>query len=304
MRKLMSPPIFLPSLFLVKLAILPLVMMLASCLPSTDEPVEYLRISVLPDRSPAELHKRFSPLTGYLENELKIGIDFVAVKNYQDLLDKFQRKEIDLARFGGYSFIRVRANVGALPLVMRDVDVHFHSYFLVKAGSTATGIADYKGKRFSFGSRLSTSGHLMPRYFLSLENISPESYFSEVAYSGAHDKTAEWVKTGRVDLGVANAVIIDQLYQQGVITTKQLRILSRTPPYPDYVWAIQQDFPPSLRNKIIEIFLKLSLDNPDDRNVLNAVGAKAYIPAKQDDFKELELIARQLGMISSDEKKP
>ncbi|NOQ34401.1 MAG: phosphate/phosphite/phosphonate ABC transporter substrate-binding protein [Methylococcaceae bacterium] len=289
--------------FILKLVMLLLIMVQTSCSPSTDEPIKSLRIAVLPDRSADELKKRFNPLVEHLKNELDIEIEFVIVKDYQDLLNKFQRKEVDLVRFGGYSFINASINSGALPLVMRDVDVHFHSYFLVQADSTATTLEDYKGKRFSFGSKLSTSGHLMPRYFLSLENITPESYFSEVLYSGAHDKTAEWVKTAHVDLAVANAVIIDRLYQQGSITTEQVRILSRTPPYSDYVWAIQNNFPTSLKNKITEAFLKLSIANPNDKKILDAVGAKMYIPARQDDFKSLESIARQLKLITPHENK-
>lgn len=273
------------------------IIVLGSCSSATDVPIKSLRISVLPDRSAEEIKKSFSPLISYIEKELQLKIEFVEAKDYQDLLDKFRHQELDLVRFGGYTFINAKINANAIPLVMRDVDIHFHSYFLVKAGDNATSIADYKGKRFGFGSKLSNSGHLMPRYFLSLENITPENYFSEVLYSGAHDKTAEWVKNGIIDIGVSNTIVVDRLYQQGLITTNQVRILSRTPAYSNYVWAIQPNLPESLVNRMREAFLKLSIDNPDDKEILDAVGAKMYIPAKQEDFQSLEFIANELNML-------
>lgn len=52
-------------------------------------------------------------------------------------------------------------------------------------------ITDFKGKVFSSGSNLSTSGHLLPRHFLKEMGIEPENYFSWVDYSGKHDLAAK-----------------------------------------------------------------------------------------------------------------
>ncbi|MFR0657200.1 PhnD/SsuA/transferrin family substrate-binding protein, partial [Pantoea sp. SIMBA_079] len=81
-------------------------------------------------------------------------------------------------------------------------------------------LTDLKGKSFAFGSISSTSGSLMPRYFmLKQDNIKPEEYFGRVAYSGAHDATVAWVQAGKVDGGVLNASVWQKLVDAGKVDT-------------------------------------------------------------------------------------
>lgn len=265
-----------------------------------DRQIEVLRIGVLPDQSRTVLKTRFTPLLAYLQQELGIKTKLILVDDYQDLLQRFHNKELDLVRFGGFSFVKAHLMDQASPLVMRDIDARFVSYFLVQANSKARAVADFKGKVFAFGARLSTSGHLMPRYFLQQQKIKPESFFSEVRYSGAHDLTAQWVASGQVDIGVANAVVINRLYQEQKLSKKKVRILSQTPPYADYVWAAQADLPAELQHQIVEAFLKLTHENPEHTKLLRAVGAGAYLPASTNDFASLERVARGLNLLNAE----
>jgi phosphonate transport system substrate-binding protein len=157
-----------------------------------------LRISILPDEGREKLIERYTPLFEYLARETGIPYELIIPETYGELLELFHAKKIDLAYFGGFTFVKANVIDNAVPLVMRDVDTRFTSYFLVKGDHPAENISDFKGKRFSFGSSLSTSGHLMPRYFLKEMDIIPEVFFSDTRYSGKHDLTAYWVRDGLV----------------------------------------------------------------------------------------------------------
>jgi len=180
---------------------------------------------------------------------------------------------------------------------MRDVDANFTSTFLVRADSEAVSIRDFKDKVFSFGSRLSTSGHLMPRHFLLEQGIIPEEFFSEVLYSGAHDRTVEWVANGQADLGVANAIVVSRLYEQGAITPEQVRSLWNTPHYADYVWAVNPRVPEAVYERLLQGFLQLSPNKPEQEEILRATGGQLYLPATEADFVALEAVGRKLGLI-------
>lgn len=266
--------------------------------PSSVTP-KTLRVSVLPDQNKAELEKRYRPLLTYLGQETGIHFEFVFSDDYQKLLDGFHHKDFDIVRFGGLTYLNAHLNDNAQPLVMRDVDTKFVSYYLVAADSTAQSISDFKGKSFSFGSKLSTSGHLMPRFFLKEQNIIPESYFSEVFYSGAHDTTVDWVKQGKVALGVANSDVVNHMYANGDVSKQQVRVLTQTPPYADYVWALQADIPAATAEAILDAFLKLSPNNPEHKKILMSVGAKAYLPAVESEFSSLANIATELGLLKT-----
>jgi phosphonate transport system substrate-binding protein len=232
----------------------------------TIESAEVLRIGVLPDQSPKVLRKRFAPVLSYLAENLQLRCELIVPESYSDLLELFHEQKVDLVYLGGYSYVKAQQKDHAIPLVMRRVDTRFTSLFIVNANSPVQTLDDLENKSIAFGSSLSTSGHLMPRYFLQQKNITPESFFSEVRYSGAHDRTAYWVRDGVVDVG----------------------------PYADYVWAIHPRFAESFHSKIRDAFLQLSPDNVDHTIILQNLNAIGYVPADPDYFVVLASIAREI----------
>lgn len=256
-----------------------------------------LKIGILPDESVDVLLKRYTPLFQYLSKELDVPYDLKIPASYEDLLKQFSRGDIDLAYFGGFTFIQANHISNAVPLVMRDIDVRFTSYFFSRNGTPPKQLQDFKGKSFAFGSKLSTSGHLMPRYFLKEREIIPETFFSKVQYSGSHYITATWVRDGAVDIGVANSKIIDKMFRDGVLNQSDIQILWQTPPYPDYVWAIQPRFGLSTRTRITNAFLSLSPSNKEHAAILAGVDANGFLPASVSDFAQLDGIAHELGLM-------
>ncbi len=261
-----------------------------------QRPVERLRVGVLPDETAERLRHNYEPLLARISAATGIPCELIIPADYGDLVDRFARHEVDLAYFGGVSFLLAQHRAGALPLVVRDIDLSFRSYILVRADHPAQSLAELKGARFAFGSALSTSGHLMPRHFMEHRDIEPESWFAEVRYSGAHDRTAQWVRDGVVDAGAANANIIEAMFAQGALNRSDLRILERTPPYADYVWAIQPGIPDEIRFAIRDAFLELSATKAEHQGVLRRLGAGSFLPALTTDFADLRRIAGLQGL--------
>lgn len=260
------------------------------------EPV-VLRIGVLPDQSEAILRDRFTPLAQYLSRALQKPFELIVPVDYADLVDRFGKGQLDLAYFGGLTFLQAHARSGAVPLVMRDIDAHFTSYFLVRTDAPEPDWHGMQGLSFSFGARLSTSGHLMPRHFLLQQGIEPEGYFSEVRYSGAHDTTARLVEKGEVVMGVANSHIINKMFEAGRLSHQQVRILWETPPYTDNVWAVRPDADQAFVQRLFNGFLSLSPIDEQHAQILKPLDAGGFVPTSLDDFTALREIAISLGLL-------
>jgi phosphonate transport system substrate-binding protein len=144
-----------------------------------------------------------------------------------------------------------------VPLVQREEDSKFTSKFIVNAAVGAKSLKDLKGKSFAFGSASSTSGHLMPRYFLQKEGIKPETFFKNVAYSGAHDATVAWVASGKVDAGALNASVWDKLVESGKVDSSKVKLLATSPAFYDYNWTVRGNLDKKLQERISAAFLKL-----------------------------------------------
>src|SRR5206468_9938145 len=135
-----------------------------------------LKVSAIPDEAPTELQRKFAPLGKYLEKETGMKVEFVAVTDYAAVVEALASRRLDLAWLGGFTFVqaKLRTNGTAIPIVQRAEDEKFTSRFIVPLDSTAKSLADLKGKTFAFGSPSSTSGHLMPRYYLMKAGIDPD----------------------------------------------------------------------------------------------------------------------------------
>jgi phosphonate transport system substrate-binding protein len=274
-----------------------LALLTSACLHEQRESPSVLRVGVLPDESEVVLRQRYEPLLRYLSEATGLSLELVIPRDYGQLLELFGQEKVDLAYFGGFTFIRAREQFGAVPLVMRDTDVHFRSYFLARSDDPAKTIADFRGKRLAFGSEFSTSGHLMPRHFLRDMGISAETYFGEVRFSGAHDQTAVWIRDGISDLGAANSAIIKNMFADGRLDADQVRIVWETPPYPDYVWAARSELDEAVRERILGAFLQLSPNHEAQAKILSGVNAGGFLPARAGDFDELRGVALALDML-------
>lgn len=262
-----------------------------------------LRLGILPDQSKQALEKRYAPFLKYLSAKTGVNISLVLPSGYDELVQLFRDRKIELAYFGGLTFVQAETNYAAVPLVMREVDTRFTSSFLVRDGYVANDFADFKGKRFSFGNQLSTSGHLMPRHFMQTEKqLIPEEFFSEVHYSSTHDKTAYLVRDGLVELGVANTEIIKSMILDGRLKDNDLRILWQTPPYTDYVWAVHKEMNENLKTQLRDAFLELRANNPAHSKIMETLNAEFFLPAGENDFRLLEQIADSLGLLDTKTK--
>ncbi len=267
----------------------------AACSPEDSQRVPGpFRVGVLPDRSEETLRQKYAPLLGHLARTLGHEFELVIPRDYPHLLELFGNQDVDMAYFGGVTFLAAHEEFSAVPLAMRDVDVNFTTSFLARTGEPNRMPLDFAGKRLAFGAKLSTSGHIMPRYFLRKMGVDPERFFADVHYSGAHDRSALLVQEGGVDLAAVNSAIVEDLIRTGRLDPDRVGIVWESPPYPDYVWAVQPETEDDFRSRLLDAFLELSPDTNRDMAILGALGAGGFLPASLAEFAEVQDAIAQL----------
>ncbi|CAG1018897.1 putative ABC transporter phosphite binding protein PhnD1 [Burkholderiaceae bacterium] len=258
-----------------------------------------LRVSAIPDEAPTELQRKFKPLGDYLKKETGLEVQFTPVTDYAAVVEGLANNKIDMAWLGGFTFVqaKLRTNGAALPIVQRAEDEKFTSKFIVPADSQAAILADLKGKTFAFGSASSTSGHLMPRFFLARDGIDADKDFKAVAFSGAHDATVAFVASGRADAGVLNASVYDKLVEMKNPNVAKVRVLATTPTYYDYNWTVRPGLDAALTKKLTEAFLKLDPAKPEHKQIMDLQRASKFVPTKASNYDGIEAAAKAGGLI-------
>ena len=258
---------------------------------------DVLKVSAIPDEAPTELLRKFKPLGAYLEQELGMKVEFVPVADYAAVVEALAADRIDMAWLGGFTFVQARLKTGnAVPLVQREQDAEFTSKFIT-SDPAVKSLQDLKGKTFAFGSVSSTSGSLMPRYFMLQDGIKPEDFFSRVAYSGAHDATAAWVQAGKADAGVLNASVWQKLVDAGKVDTDKVKVFATTPTYYDYNWTVRGNLDADLQAKIKAAFLALDPAKPEQKAILDLQAASRFIETKPENYKGIEDAARAADLL-------
>ena len=259
---------------------------------------QVFRITAIPDESPTELARKAAPLARYLEQKLGTKVEFTPVTDYAAAVEALVNKQVDLAWFGGFTFVQANQRAGGkiVPLVQREEDEKFRSVFIT-TDPAIKSLADLKGRNLSFGSQSSTSGHLMPRNYLLAAGVDPDKDLKRVAYSGAHDATVASVASGKVDAGALNISVWEKLVADKKVDTTKVRVFYTTPEYFDYNWSVHADMPAALRQKLAQAFIELSPATPEGKEILGLQRATRFIATKPENYKGIEGAARNAGLL-------
>ena len=256
------------------------------------------KITAIPDESPTELARKAAPLVKYLEGRLGMKVEFTPVSDYAASVEALANKQVDLAWFGGFTFVQalVRSGGKAVPLVQREEDERFRSVFIT-SDPAIKSLADLKGKTLSFGSPSSTSGHLMPRNFLLEAKIDPDKDLKRIAFSGAHDATIAAVSAGKVDAGALNSSVWEKFVAEKKVDSSKVQVFYTTPTYFDYNWTVHADMPTALKEKLTKAFLDLNKNTPEGAEILALQRASRFVPTRVENYKGIESAARSAGLL-------
>jgi len=258
--------------------------------------------TAIPDQDEARLMERFGKVATYLTKELGVETKYVPVKSYAAAVTAFRNDQVQLAWFGGLSGVRARLLVDGSEAIAQGVeDPNFETYFIAHASTGLKPSDDFPkeiaGKTFTFGSKGSTSGRLMPEYHIRQQFAkAPDEVFSKVGFSGNHSKTVALVQSGAYQVGATNFKVWKRELAEGKIDPSKLSVIWKTPGYPDYQWTIRGDvdqrWGAGFKEKVRQALL-----NMDDPDLLASFPRKGFIPASNADFQPILDTARELKLV-------
>lgn len=255
-----------------------------------------LRVSMIPTTAADKMLRESGPLEAYLAQATGAKVELTIPLNYAAVVEAFGAGKVDIAYFGGFTYVQAHKRFDAQPLVQRDRDQAFHSLFVTRAGSPIHSLADLKGKRFAFGDVNSTSGHLMPAYFMRQQGVDP-GVIAGALYTGGHDATALAVANGKADAGAIDEAVYARLVKDGKLDAAALEVFYTTPPFFDYVWAARKALDPALADAFRRAMLALDAGNPQHKPVLDLLQATRYVPADDASYGPLREAATAAGLL-------
>jgi phosphonate transport system substrate-binding protein len=258
--------------------------------------------TAIPDEDETRLRSRFDKVADYLAEQLQVDVEYIPVKSYAAAVTAFRNNQVQLAWFGGLSGVRARALVpGSEAIAQGYEDQFFVTYFIANA---STGLEKseafpdaIQGKTFTFGSKGSTSGRLMPEHHVRQHfGKSPEEVFERVGFSGDHSRTIALVQSGAYEVGAVNFKVWENELAAGNIDPAKVAVIWETPPYPDYQWTIRGDvdqvWGEGFKDRVTQALLGLK-----DPDLLASFPRQSFVPASNADYAPILEVGKSIGLI-------
>ncbi len=260
-------------------------------------------IGGIPDQDVALLEERFGSLAQYLTEELGIPVQYQPATDYAAVVTAFANGDVKLGWFGGLTGVQARLETpGARAVAQRPIDQGFQSVFIAGEGVVGDRLEELAGTTFTFGSESSTSGHLMPRFFLQEAGVDPEKDFDgRPSYSGSHDKTWKLVEAGSFEAGALNASVWDRAVQEKQVDLARVREVVRSPTFVDYHWVahpqLDEVYGEGATGRIVEALLAMDQDGPRAERILELFEDDEFIATDNSRYGAIEQVARDLRLL-------
>ncbi|MEW6637059.1 MAG: phosphate/phosphite/phosphonate ABC transporter substrate-binding protein [Actinomycetota bacterium] len=260
-----------------------------------------LRVGLIPNQSPEKVEAQYRPLEDYLSEELGREVEVSVPTTYSAVVEAMISEELDLAYFGGLTYVQARQRANVEPLVTeinpRTGTTKYRSFIIVPAESEIRRLEQLRGKTFAFGSVSSTSGSLYPAIMLKEAGIDYRTDLEQKIYTGGHDATAQAVANGRVDAGGVEGRILYDMQEEGVIERGAVRIIARSGPIEGYPWVARGSLPEEDKEALARAYLQM-----DDLRLLDLMRAEGYERVEASDYDYVERQARRLGLLAESEE--
>lgn len=258
-----------------------------------------LSVGLVPNQSPEEVQAQYQPFEDYLSDELGRPVELNVPTSYNAVVEAMTSGELDIAYFGGLTYVQARERAEISPLVTeinpRTGDTTYRSAIIAPADSDIEEVEDIEGQDFAFGSVSSTSGSLYPSIMLQDAGIDYRSDLGEVTYTGGHDATAQAVANDRVDAGGLEYRILLDLVEEGTIDEDSYRVIETTD-VEGYPWVVRDDLSEENKDEMAQAFMDI-----EDPELLDLLRAQGYERVQASDYDDAEERARELDLLTPTE---
>ena len=259
---------------------------------------EVLRVGLIPNQNPESVEANYEPFGEYLSEQLGREVELTVPVSYGAVVEAMVNDELDLAYYGGLTYVQARNRGDVVPLVTEinpeTGDTTYRSVIIVPAESEIEEVSELEGRDFAFGSVSSTSGSLYPAIMLRNAGIDYRTDLGNFNYTNGHDATAQAVANGQVDAGGVEDRILYRLQDEGTIDRDSVRVIDESEPIQGYPWVVRNALTDDLKMDIAQAFL-----NIDDPAILDLLRAEGYERIEAGDYDYVEDQATELDLLTA-----
>lgn len=242
--------------------------------------------------NPRLMYVKYQPLVDYLGEYTGSRWELRISTTHEEAVEQLCAGRLTAAYLDPFTYVRAHEACGADPVV-RQKNGHGStclSYILVRADGDIRELSDLRGKRFGFGSALSTCSHLIPRAILEEAGIYVDDGL-DCTYFGHQERAARAVLMGDVDACGVRDIVGERFLERG------LRLLARSRPIPNFPLVVGPRASDEIRRRLLWALVELPEKVPATSRTMETWDeelARGFVTSTDAEYDDVRVLAKEI----------
>ncbi len=269
-----------------------------------------INFGIISTEATQNLKADWQPLIDDMIKQTGMKVTAFFAPDYAGIIEGMRFNKVQVAWLGNKSAMEAvdRSNGEVFAqMVNADGTQGYYSHLIVHKDSTINTLDDVlkNGKSFSFGNGdpNSTSGFLVPGFYVFAKNKVDTKSFFKVVRSANHETNALAVANKQVDIATNNSENLDKIKDRQPEKFKDIRIVWTSPLIPLDPLVLHKELPAAAKEKIKTFFYNYGKTDAREKEILMKIsklsGFKASTNAQLTPIRELDLFGKR-NKIESD----
>ncbi|MDJ0594795.1 MAG: phosphonate ABC transporter substrate-binding protein [Pleurocapsa sp. MO_226.B13] len=280
---------------------------------ATAQDIKEINFGIISTESQANQKPIWEPFISAMSEQLGMPVKAFYATQYAGVIEAMRFGQVQLAWLGGKSYIEANKIADAevfAQTVNADGTKGYYSHLIMnknhpklseakQLGGDKFVIQNAPDLTFAFNETNSTSGYLVPSYYVFAQNsVNPKEAFKRLVFSGNHEATALAVANNQVDVATNNSESLSRLEKTNPQARENIEVVWTSVLIPSDPIAWRADLPEEVKTKVKDFFY-----NYKDETVLAPLEWQGFDPATDNvwnPIRELDIGEKILAIQSNE----
>jgi len=285
---------------------------LAATLASAAAVAQEISFGVIATDSASTQRERWEPFFRDMERKTGLTVKSFYAPDYAGVIEAMRFNKVQVAWYGNKAAMEAvdRANGEIFAQVMyADGSFGYHALLIAHRDSPYNSVEDVlknsKNINFSIGDPNSTSGFLVPTFYIFAKNNVDHRTAFKTIRNASHGANLQAVLARQVDVATNNTEDMGKLQQTKPELYSQLKVLWRSPLIPSDPFVWRKDLDPAVKAKLKNFVLNYAKTDPEEKRILGVIYNYGGFRDSNNDqlipIRQLELF-RDRAKVAADDK--
>ncbi|SMG50976.1 phosphonate ABC transporter substrate-binding protein [Paraburkholderia susongensis] len=267
---------------------------------------EDINLGIISTDSSSVLKQRWEPLIEDMKKQTGLNVKAFFATDYAGIIEGMRFNKVQVGYFGNASAIEAvdRSNGEVFAKVVHaNGQGGYYSVLITNVNSRFKTLDDVfrntKDVTLGFGDPNSTSGTLVPGYYLFAKHNAPVNTSFKSVLPSSHEANLLAVVNNKIDIATNNTEMLDTLKREHPDKFAQVRVLWTSPLIASDPLVWRKDLPQATKDKIRNFFLNYAKTDAHEKAVMAAITGYSGFAAASD---EQLLPIRQVALFQQKQK--